>query len=96
MNKKVCIIGLGYIGLPTAAVLANHNYHVLGVDINQSVVDKINQGLIHIVEPDLDIIVKNSVESNFLKASVVPNYADIFLICVPTPFEEMYTTSPTR
>ena len=89
MNKKVCIIGLGYIGLPTAAVLANHNYHVLGVDINQSVVDKINQGLIHIVEPDLDIIVKNSVESNFLKASVVPNYADIFLICVPTPFEEI-------
>ena len=89
MNKKVCIIGLGYIGLPTAAVLANHNYNVLGVDINQSVVNKINQGLIHIVEPDLDVIVKKSVESNFLKASVVPNYADIFIICVPTPFKEI-------
>ena len=60
-NKKVCVIGLGYIGLPTAALLANNNYEVLGVDTNEVAVDAINKGEIHIIEPNLDIYVKKAV-----------------------------------
>ena len=65
MNPKVVTIGLGYIGLPTSALIASHRTHVLGVDINQSVVDTINQGKIHIVEPDLDEIVFKAVSKGF-------------------------------
>ena len=67
MNPEVVTIGLGYIGLPTSALIASHGTNVLGVDINQSVVDTINQGKIHIVEPDLDAIVSKAVSNGFLK-----------------------------
>jgi len=86
--KKVCVIGLGYIGLPTAALLANRGYDVHGVDIVQSTVDTINQGKIHIVEPELDTFVQAAVKSKKLKADTKPTEADIFIIAVPTPFYE--------
>jgi len=89
--KKVCVIGLGYIGLPTAALLANRGYEVHGVDIVQSTVDTINQGKIHIVEPDLDTFVKAAVNSGKLKADTKPTQADIFIIAVPTPFHQPST-----
>lgn len=85
-NKKVCVIGLGYIGLPTAALLANRGYSVLGVDIVQQVVDVINQGNIHIVEPGLDTFVKAAVGSGKLVASTKAQTSDIYVIAVPTPF----------
>ena len=87
-NKKVCVIGLGYIGLPTAALLANKGYKVHGVDVVQSTVDIINRGEIHIVEPELDTFVKSAVNSGNLKADIKPTEADIFIIAVPTPFHE--------
>ena len=89
-NKKVCIMGLGYIGLPTAALLANRKYKVHGVDVVQSTVDTINEGNIHIVEPDLDTFVRAAVNSGNLKASIIPCEADVFIIAVPTPFHEGY------
>lgn len=89
-NKKICVIGLGYIGLPTAALLANRGYDVHGVDVVQSTVDTINQGKIHIVEPELDTFVKSAVNSGKLKASLKPNFADVFIIAVPTPFHDGY------
>jgi len=88
--KKVCIIGLGYIGLPTAALLANRGYDVHGVDIVQSIVDTINQGKIHIVEPELDTFVQAAVRSKRLKADTKPTKADIFIIAVPTPFKDNF------
>jgi UDP-N-acetyl-D-mannosaminuronic acid dehydrogenase len=84
-------MGLGYIGLPTAALIASKGIDVLGVDINPEVVDTINKGKIHIVEPDLDGLVHKVVEGGFLKASTNPEEADVFLIAVPTPFKEGYT-----
>jgi len=88
MNPEVVTIGLGYIGLPTSALIASHGTNVLGVDINQKVVDTINQGEIHIVEPDLDQIVSKVVSKGFFKASTKPSSADVYLIVVPTPFKE--------
>jgi len=85
-SDRVCILGLGYIGLPTAAILAQHDYSVLGVDVNLKVVDTINQGAIHIIEPDLDQAVAAAVQSQRLRASTKPEPADVFIICVPTPF----------
>ena len=90
MRQKVCVIGLGYIGLPTAALLASSDYRVHGVDLLQSVVDTINQGKIHIVEPELGELVKKSIESGNLKADVKPDFADVFIIAVPTPFRDGY------
>ena len=87
MNPEVVTIGLGYIGLPTSALIASNNTNVLGVDINQSVVDTINKGKIHIVEPDLDAVVSKAVSDGFLKVSTRPTAADVFLIVVPTPFK---------
>ena len=87
MNPEVVTIGLGYIGLPTSALIASHGTHVLGVDINQNVVDTINKGKIHIVEPDLDQIVSNTVYNGFFKASTKPVQANVYLIVVPTPFK---------
>ena len=87
MNPEVVTIGLGYIGLPTSALIASHETNVLGVDINQSVVDTINQGKIHIVEPDLDEIVSKAVSNGFFKASTKASSANVFLIVVPTPFK---------
>jgi len=87
MNPEVVTIGLGYIGLPTSALIASHGTNVLGVDINQSVVDTINQGKIHIVEPDLDAIVSAAVSKGNLKASTKAITAEVYLIVVPTPFK---------
>ena len=86
--KKICVIGLGYIGLPTAALLANKGYDVHGVDVVQSTVDTINRGEIHIVEPELDTFVQAAVKSEKLKATLVPVEADVFIIAVPTPFHK--------
>jgi UDP-N-acetyl-D-mannosaminuronic acid dehydrogenase len=87
MNPEVVTIGLGYIGLPTSALIASHGTNVLGVDINQKVVDTINQGKIHIVEPDLDEIVSKVVSQGFFKASTRASSADVYLVVVPTPFK---------
>ncbi|WP_034461708.1 UDP-N-acetyl-D-mannosamine dehydrogenase [Buttiauxella noackiae] len=83
----ISVIGLGYIGLPTAAAFASKQRNVVGIDINQHAVDTINRGAIHIVEPDLDKVVKTAVEGGFLRASIQPVEADAFLIAVPTPFK---------
>ena len=85
--EKICVMGLGYIGLPTGSLLANRGYKVHGVDVVQKTVDIINQGKIHIVEPDLDTFVQSAVNSGNLKADIKPTYADIFIIAVPTPFK---------
>ena len=87
MNPEVVTVGLGYIGLPTSALIASKSTHVLGVDIDQNIVDTINDGKIHIVEPDLDVIVSKAVNDGFFKASTTAVAADIFLIVVPTPFK---------
>ena len=81
----ISVVGLGYIGLPTAAVIAAQGVNVIGVDLNQLVVDTINQGKIHIVEPDLDTLVHEVVRKGNLKAVTKPEPADAFLIAVPTP-----------
>ncbi len=100
--KRVCVVGLGYIGLPTAALLANKGYDVHGVDVVKTTVDTINKGQIHIVEPELDTFVQAAVKSEKLKATLVPVEADIFIIAVPTPFHEGfvpnidYVVSATR
>ena len=85
--KTISVIGLGYIGLPTAAMFASHKVNVIGVDVNPHVVDTINKGKIHIVEPDLDILVRDAVAANYLKAVIIAEPADAFLIAVPTPFK---------
>ncbi|MDD9156048.1 UDP-N-acetyl-D-mannosamine dehydrogenase [Aliivibrio sp. S4TY2] len=86
--KKISVIGLGYIGLPTAAVIASRGIEVIGVDVNQHAVDTINQGNIHIVEPDLDIVVRGVVTTGNLRATTTPEPAEAFMIAVPTPFKE--------
>lgn len=86
-NPEVVMIGLGYIGLPTAALIAQGGTYVHGVDINQNVVDTINRGEIHIVEPDLGKVVSESVAKGFLKAATTPVIADTYIIVVPTPFK---------
>lgn len=88
--KRVCVVGMGYIGLPTAALLANNEYKVYGVDVIKEVVETINEGKVHIVEPELDYYVKNAVESGSLKCSLTPQEADVFIIAVPTPFHDGY------
>ena len=89
MNKKtVCVVGLGYIGLPTAALLARNGYQVVGVDLNAHAVETINQGRIHIVEPDLDTFVRSAVSAGRLKAFTTAQACDVYMICVPTPFHE--------
>lgn len=84
--NTISVIGLGYIGLPTAAMFASRKVRVIGVDVNQHAVDTINQGKIHIVEPELDLLVQAAVANGYLKAVNVPEPADAFLIAVPTPF----------
>lgn len=83
----ISVIGLGYIGLPTAAVFASRKKQVIGVDVNQNAVDIINRGQIHIVEPDLDMVVHAAVTEGYLRATTKPEPADAFLIAVPTPFK---------
>ncbi|WP_180160170.1 UDP-N-acetyl-D-mannosamine dehydrogenase [Acinetobacter sp. YH12054] len=86
--KHICVIGLGYIGLPTAATFAAHGIKVTGVDVNQHAVDMINQGKVHIVEPDLDALVKDVVEKGMLSAQTTPVEADAYIVAVPTPFKD--------
>lgn len=85
--KTISIIGLGYIGLPTAAMFASRKIRVIGVDVNQAAVDTINRGEIHIVEPDLDMVVHAAVAQGYLRATTQPEPAQAFLIAVPTPFK---------
>lgn len=85
--KQICVIGLGYIGLPTSSILAAKGFSVLGVDVNPSVVETINGGRIHITEPDLDAFVKAAVGSGKLRAATKPEPSDVFIIAVPTPFK---------
>ena len=87
MFNKVSVIGLGYIGLPTAAVIASKNIEVIGVDINKHIVNTVNKGCIHIVEPGLENIVKQTIQRGLLRAYLEPQEADAFLITVPTPFK---------
>lgn len=85
--NTVSVIGLGYIGLPTAAVFASRKIKVIGVDVNPHAIETINRGEIHIVEPDLDMVVHAAVKEGYLKATATPEPADAFLIAVPTPFK---------
>jgi UDP-N-acetyl-D-mannosaminuronic acid dehydrogenase len=85
--KRISVIGLGYIGLPTAAMFASRKVEVVGVDVNQNAVDTINRGDVHIVEPDLDLVVRAVVKEGYLRATTVPEPAEAFLIAVPTPFK---------
>lgn len=86
--KKVSVIGLGYIGLPTAAVIASRGIEVIGIDVSEKAVEIINQGKVHIVEPDLDMVVQAAVTMGKLRASLTPEIADVFMIAVPTPFKD--------
>jgi UDP-N-acetyl-D-mannosaminuronic acid dehydrogenase len=87
-STKVCVVGLGYIGLPTASLLGTKGFSVHGVDVNPEVVDTINRGAIHIVEPDLDVLVRSAVQSGNLKAALEPCEAQVFILAVPTPFKD--------
>ncbi|MAC34668.1 MULTISPECIES: UDP-N-acetyl-D-mannosamine dehydrogenase [Idiomarina] len=102
MSKSICIVGLGYIGLPTAALLANQGYQVLGIDVSEDVVNTVNNGDIHIVEPELDAYVAKAVKDKTLTAALKPQPADVFVLAVPTPFHDGhipnidYVVSATR
>lgn len=85
---KVSVIGLGYIGLPTATMFASRKVEVIGIDVNEHVVSTVNKGQIHIVEPELDGLVTSAVTGGYLRASMQPEQADAFLIAVPTPFKD--------
>ncbi len=85
--QKICIIGLGYIGLPTASTFAGHGINVLGVDINPSIIETLNRGEIHIHEPGLREEVTKAIQSGKFKAALKPEEADAFIISVPTPFQ---------
>lgn len=91
LMEKVCVIGLGYIGLPTASLLATKGFIVHGVDVDEKTVDIIRRGEIHIHEPALDVLVKSAVNSGNLSVSLEPSKADVFIIAVPTPFREEHT-----
>jgi UDP-N-acetyl-D-mannosaminuronic acid dehydrogenase len=84
--NRISVVGLGYIGLPTAAVIASRKKEVIGLDVSSRVIDTINRGEIHIVEPDLDIVVRSVVTEGYLRATMEAEHADAFLIAVPTPF----------
>lgn len=90
LNKKVCIVGLGYIGLPTAAVLADKGFLVHGVDVNEKAINLINNGEVHIYEPDLEKVVKKVVTAGNLSADIEPIKADVYILAVPTPFKESH------
>lgn len=88
MFKTISMVGLGYIGLPTAALFASRKVKVIGVDVNQEAVNTINEGKIHIVEPGLEAIVRVAVQDGYLKATTKPEKAEAFLVAVPTPFKD--------
>jgi len=83
----ICVLGLGYIGLPTASIFATKGKRVLGVDVVPEVVETINDGRIHIEEPDLDVLVRAAVQSGNMRAAVAPEAADVYIVAVPTPFK---------
>jgi len=85
-SKRIVVLGLGYVGLPMAAVLASRGFDVIGVDVIPQIVELINTGTIHIVEPDLNMVVQAAVAAGRLRATVEPEPADVFVIAVPTPF----------
>ena len=87
-TKRICVLGLGYVGLPVAGALASRGFEVIGVDVTQRIVDVINTGKIHIVEPDLDMVVQAAVSAGKLRATLKPEPADAFIIAVPTPFTD--------
>ncbi|MBI5554285.1 MAG: nucleotide sugar dehydrogenase, partial [Elusimicrobia bacterium] len=86
--EKICVLGLGYIGLPTALVLAGRGYKIVGVDINENVVNLLKEGKVHIVEPDLEALMKSALKRKKLMVKNKVEPADIFFICVPTPVNE--------
>jgi UDP-N-acetyl-D-mannosaminuronic acid dehydrogenase len=88
MGKKLCIMGLGYIGLPTASMFATQGFEVIGVDVNEQVITTMENGNIHIDEPGLEIIALAALKSKRLKVQIKPEAADVFIICVPTPIDE--------
>lgn len=100
--KAICVVGLGYIGLPTASMFASNGFQVIGVDVNPTIVDIINRGQIHIQEPGLKTVVAAAIGSGNLKASLTPSKADVFILAVPTPFtgakkpDLSYVESATR
>jgi UDP-N-acetyl-D-mannosaminuronic acid dehydrogenase len=85
--SRVCVVGMGYIGLPTSAVFADNGIDIIGVDINSATVESINQGKPHIVEPDLDVLLRKVVQAGRLCATTAPERADAFILAVPTPFK---------
>jgi UDP-N-acetyl-D-mannosaminuronic acid dehydrogenase len=87
-TKKISVFGLGYVGLPVSAAFASRGFEVVGVDVEPSIVNTINNGQIHIVEPDLDMLVQAAVSAGKLRATLTPEPADVFIIAVPTPFKE--------
>jgi len=86
--ESVCVMGLGYVGLPTASLLANRGFKVHGVDVNPRIVELISQGEVHITEPDLDVLVRAAVNSGNLTVGLEPKSADVFMVAVPTPFKD--------
>jgi UDP-N-acetyl-D-mannosaminuronic acid dehydrogenase len=94
-SKRICVLGLGYVGLPVAAVLASRGFEVIGVDVVPQIVEVINTGKIHIVEPDLHMVVQASVSAGKLRASLEPEPADVFIIAVPTPFRDNHQPDTT-
>lgn len=95
MKKRCCIIGLGYIGLPTSIVSAYAGFEVIGVDKNENIVNSLNKGIIHIVEPNLNKVFQKVLKKGLFKAQIKPTKADIFVIAVPTPFKEKSNSYPT-
>src|ERR1043165_5850702 len=87
-KKKIEVYGLGYVGLPVAAAFASRGFEVVGIEVQPSIVETINGGKIHIVEPDLDMLVQAAVSAGKLRATLKPETADAFIIAVPTPFKE--------
>jgi UDP-N-acetyl-D-mannosaminuronic acid dehydrogenase len=88
MTSKVCVVGLGYIGLPTAAMLASRGYEVVGCDVNERAVTAINNGRAHFQEPDLQMLLAAAVQTGQLRAQTKPTEADYYILAVPTPFKE--------
>lgn len=86
--RKISVVGLGYIGLPTATMFASKGVEVVGVDVNKTVIETVNRGDIHIVEPNLRDLVKTVVRKGYLKAVKVPEPSEVFIIAVPTPFKD--------
>lgn len=93
-TQTVCVVGLGYIGLPTAAILASHGHDVIGVDVNPRHVEEINEGRVPFVEPDLETVVAGAVAQGRLRAQAQTPHADAYIVAVPTPFTETYDVDP--